>query len=225
VDLDSALSVGIKGLPGKIVAGSGWHTLSLRATNTSDKALGTVEWALYVDNFTESTQDKDLLSTYTQIQFQDDKGNWVSTDADFGNGIYIGETKLGAKDYVDLKLRLNISAKAPAGDGFALGLGSYVDTDQNCWHTTYSDWNFSVLAPGSDNTNPGEPKPGKGDKPDEGSQPTPQGGANPLPATGSLAETGSSSMVPVIGLVGGIAIVAGAGVVFAMKRRRNGATA
>ncbi|MFF1417251.1 LPXTG cell wall anchor domain-containing protein [Streptomyces sp. NPDC058280] len=222
-DLNSALELGITGLPGKIVAGSGWHSFSLRATNTSDKALGTVEWALFVDNFSESWEEKDWLSSYAEIEFQDKNGAWVSISDEFGTGAYFGETELGAKAYVDLKLRLNISAKAPAGDGYALGLAGYADADQNCYHSAYADWYFTVLASGSGNENPGEAEPGKGDKPSEG--PKPQGGAKELPATGSLAETGSSSMVPVIGMAGGIAIVAGAGVMFAMKRRRDDATA
>ncbi|CAM5671667.1 hypothetical protein SGLAM104S_06580 [Streptomyces glaucescens] len=42
-------------------------------------------------------------------------------------------------------------------------------------------------------------------------------------ATGSLAETGSSSVLQVIGLVGGFAVVAGAGAVYAVRRRKAGA--
>ncbi|MDX3852210.1 hypothetical protein [Streptomyces sp. AK02-01A] len=222
-DLDSALELGIKGLPGKIVAGSGWHSFSMRATNTSDKALGTVEWALFVDNFSESDQEKDWLSSYAEIQFQNEHGTWVSVTDELGTGVYFGETELGAKAYVDLKLRVNIGAKAPAGDGYTLGLAGYADDEKDCYHTAYADWYFEVLAAGSGNDDPGEAKPGKGDKPSEGTKP--QGGANELPATGSLAETGSSSVLPVIGTVGGIAVLAGAGVVFAMKRRRDDAVA
>ncbi|MEU3187087.1 LPXTG cell wall anchor domain-containing protein [Streptomyces sp. NPDC006923] len=223
VDLDSALELGIKGLPGKIVAGSGWHTFSMRATNTSDTALGTVEWALFVDNFSESDQEKDWLSTYAEIQFQDENGTWVSVSDEFGAGSYFGETELGAKTYVDLQLRVNIGAKAPAGDGYTLGLAGYADDDKDCYHTAYADWYFEVLATGSGNDNPGEAKPGKGDKPSTDTKP--QGGAKELPVTGSLAETGSSSMLPVLGTAGGIAVLAGAGVVFAMKRRRDDAVA
>ncbi|MFJ2443127.1 MULTISPECIES: LPXTG cell wall anchor domain-containing protein [unclassified Streptomyces] len=220
-DLDSALELGISGLPGRITAGSGWHAFTLRATNTSDKALGKIDWALFIDNESFDEDESKWLGTFTQVEFQDKSGKWLSA-GELGTGIYIGDTTLGAKAYVDLKLRLNIGAKAPAGNGYAVGLAAYTDSDTNCTLPSYSDWEFEVLSAGSKNDNPGKPKPGTGAKP---SETKPQGGANQLPPTGSLAETGSSSMVPVIGMVGGIAIVAGAGVMFAMKRRRHGDSA
>ncbi|MET9799373.1 LPXTG cell wall anchor domain-containing protein [Streptomyces sp. NPDC006368] len=226
IDLDNKLELGLKGLPGKITAGSGWHEFTLRATNSSDKALGTVQWALFVDNYSESDKEKDWLSEYAKIQFKNEHGKWESMADLVGNGAYFGETNLGAKAYVDLELRLNITAKAPAGEGYALGLGAYLDADKNCYHAAYSDWTFEVLKAGSGNEEPGEAKPGKGEKPDSNDGGTkPQGEAKPIPVTGNLAETGSSSMLPTIGIAGGIAIVAGAGVVFALKRRNSGATA
>ncbi|MFE0038035.1 LPXTG cell wall anchor domain-containing protein [Streptomyces sp. NPDC059015] len=226
-DLDGHLELAVKGLPGKIVAGSGWHEFSLRATNNSDKALGTVQWALFVDNdFSfESEDEKDWLSTYTQLQYKDENGKWDQLPEEFGNGAYFGETELGAKAFVDLKLRLNISSKAPAGDAYSIGFGGYVDSEKNCMHGTFSDWFFTVLSPGSDNEEPGEAKPGDGKDQDPKPNPKPQGGLKEIPVTGSLAETGSSSVLPAIGIAGGVALVAGAGVVFAMKRRKGDAVA
>ncbi|MEV7421266.1 LAETG motif-containing sortase-dependent surface protein [Streptomyces sp. NPDC091212] len=216
---DSALELGISGLPGKIVAGSGWHPFTLRATNTSDKALGRIDWALFVVNETESMKDKDQLGTYTTIQFQDKNGKWLEATQDIMSGVYIGDTTLKAKSYVDLKLRLNIGAKAPTDDSYAVGIAWYTDSDTDCEFSSFTDWTFEVLPAGQSNETPGKPTPGSTTKP---SDTKPQGGANPLPVTGSLAETGSSSMMPVIGTVGGIAVLAGAGVMFAMKRRRDG---
>ncbi|MFE0512487.1 LAETG motif-containing sortase-dependent surface protein, partial [Streptomyces sp. NPDC058964] len=78
---------------------------------------------------------------------------------------------------------------------------------------------------GSGNPDPGTAKPGdKGDKGGKISVKKPQGNVSELP-TGSLAETGSSSALPMIGLVGGLAVVAGAGAVFAVRRRRAGVEA
>ncbi|MFC3346865.1 LAETG motif-containing sortase-dependent surface protein [Streptomyces echinoruber] len=224
VDPESALSLEVSGLPGKIVAGSGWHNFTLTAANHSDKALGDVQWLAIVDNYSESDNEKDWLSTYAQLEyFNPQTKAWESLADDIGNGVYFGQTELGAKETVDIKLRVNISAKAPAGDGYTIGLGGYLDEEKNCVHSSFAVYEFTVLPAGSSNDNPGEAKPGKGDKPAGGKQP--QGGAEEIPATGSLAETGSSSALPMIGLVGGVAVVAGAGAVFVVRRRKAGSEA
>lgn len=224
-DDGSALTIGVSGLPGKIVAGSGWHKFTLTAANHSDQSLGTVDWFVLVDNDSVSENEKDWLSNYARVQYLDpETKTWKSISEDLGNGIFFGETDLGAKETVDIQLRLDITAKAPAGDGFTVGLGGYVDEKLNCVHNTFGYYEFTVLKPGSDNENPGQATPV--DKGDKGEKPAgdkkPQGGAAELPVTGSLAETGSSSMLPTIGLVGGIAVVAGAGAVFAVRRRKSG---
>ncbi|WP_242329352.1 LPXTG cell wall anchor domain-containing protein [Streptomyces formicae] len=135
-----------------------------------------------------------------------------------------------SQDFVKIDLRLTIDKSAPAGDSYSFGSGAYLgDVDgQECIAANEGQAvDFVVLAPGSSNENPGEAKPGEGDqKPgDKGPDTKPQGGIKELPVTGNLAETGSSSMLPTIGIAGGIAIVAGAGVVFAMKRRKGDAVA
>jgi LPXTG-motif cell wall-anchored protein len=220
VDVDSQLELSVAGLPGKIVAGSGWHKFTLTAANKSDKALGTVQWLAAVDNWSESDNEKDWLSTYAQLEyFNPASKTWESIADEVGNGWYFGETSLGAKEVVAIKLRVNISAKAPAGDGFTIGLGGYVDEEKNCVHSSFAFYEFTVLPAGSDNDNPGKPRPGKGDKPESGKEP--QGGADKIPATGNLAETGSSSMLPTIALVGGVAVVGGAGAVFVVRRRKS----
>ncbi|MEU3506844.1 LAETG motif-containing sortase-dependent surface protein [Streptomyces longwoodensis] len=224
VDVDSQLSLDVTGLPGKIVAGSGWHTFELRAANHSDEALGTVQWLAAVDNDSMSDDEDTWLSEFAQLQFFDPQTKaWESIADQVGNGFYFGETTLGARQTVDIKLRVDISRNAPVGDGYTVGLGGYVDSEKNCVHNAFALFEFTVLKPGSSNDDPGTAKPGKGEKPAGGK--APQGGAEELPATGSLAETGSSSALPVIGAVGGIAVVAGAGVVFAVRRRGSGAHA
>ncbi|MEV0320108.1 LAETG motif-containing sortase-dependent surface protein [Streptomyces sp. NPDC050658] len=226
-DADSQLQLNLSGLPGKIVAGSGWHQFNLTAANPSDEDLGEVQWLAAVDNFADSEDERDWLSTYAQIQyFNPDTKSWESIEDEVTGGLYFGTTELGAKEKVDIKLRLNISAKAPAGDGYALGLGGYLDSEQNCVHNSFAFYEFTVLKAGSNNENPGEAeeKPGHdGKKPQGGKEP--QGGAKEIPATGNLAETGSSSMLPTIGLVGGVAVVAGAGAVFVVRRKKADAAA
>ncbi|MCX4589842.1 LPXTG cell wall anchor domain-containing protein [Streptomyces sp. NBC_01549] len=221
MDPTSQLSLAVSGLPGKIVAGSGWHNFTLTAANHSDQSLGQVQWLATVDNYADSDNEKDWLSTYAQLEYFNPKSQtWESIADEVGNGFYFGETSLDAKQTVAIKLRVNIGAKAPAGDGYALGLGGYADQKQNCVHSAFALYELTVLKPGTSNDNPGQAKPGKGDKPSGGKQP--QGGAAEIPATGSLAATGSSSALPTIALVGGLAVVAGAGAVFVVRRRKSG---
>jgi LPXTG-motif cell wall-anchored protein len=221
VDPDSQLSISVSGLPGKIVAGSGWHNFTMTAANHSDKSLGTVQWLATVDNYSMSDDEKDWLSTYAKLEYFDPQTKaWESMADELGNGLYFGETPLGPKETVAIKLRVDITAKAPAGDGFSMGIGGYVDEEKNCVHSAFGFYEFTVLKPGSSNPDPGQAKPGKGTKPAGGKQP--QGGATELEPTGTLAHTGSSSALPVIGLVGGAAVVVGAGAVYVV-RRRNGA--
>ncbi|MGW6056610.1 LPXTG cell wall anchor domain-containing protein [Streptomyces sp. NPDC055189] len=224
-DVDSKLELGISGLPGKIVAGSGWHQFKLTAANPTDEDLGEVQWLAAVNNFTDSEKEKDWLANYAQIQYFDPETKaWESIADEVTGGLYFGTTELGAKEKVDIKLRLNISAKAPAGDGYALGLGGYLDSEQNCVHESFSFYEFTVLKAGSSNENPGEAEENEDGKKPQGGQ-KPQGGANKIPTTGSLAETGSSSALPTIGLVGGVAVIAGAGAVFVVRRKKADANA
>lgn len=188
-----------------------------------------MQWLAAVDNDSMSDDEDTWLSEFAQLQFFNPQTKaWESIADQVGNGFYFGETTLGARQTVDIKLRVNIARNAPVGDGYTVGLGGYVDSEKNCVHNAFALFEFTVLKPGSSNDDPGTAKPGKA-KPGKGEQPgggkQPQGGAEELPATGSLAETGSSSALPVIGAVGGIAVLAGAGVVFAVRRRSSGAHA
>ncbi|MEU6479591.1 LAETG motif-containing sortase-dependent surface protein [Streptomyces sp. NPDC047017] len=222
VDPDSQLTISVSGLPGRIVAGSGWHNFKLTAANHSDRSLGQVHWLALIDD--ESSDEEDGPGDYALLEyFNPTTKKWESLADQIGDGVYFGETPLGPKQTVDIALRVDITAKAAAGTAFSVGLGGYVDQDKNCVHNAFGYWAFTVLKPGSSNGDPGQAKPGSGHRPAGGKQP--QGGVAEIPATGRLAETGSSSMVPTIGIVGGVAVVVGAGALFAVRRRRSGADA
>ncbi|MEU6403516.1 hypothetical protein [Streptomyces sp. NPDC046985] len=209
----------VSGLPGKIVAGSGWHPFKLTAANHGDQSLGQVEWLALVDNDAMSDDEKDWLSTYAELEYFDPgTKTWESVADLFGNGVFFGETELGPKEKVDIQLRLDITAKAPTGAGYTLGLGAYLDQTRNCVHSAFTDYEFTVLRPGSGNEHPGDAKPGNGKPPTGGKRP--QGGVKELPSTGRLAETGAGSALPTVGLVGGVAVVVGAGAMFAVRRRK-----
>ncbi|OIK04930.1 hypothetical protein [Streptomyces monashensis] len=220
VDPDSQLSIDVSGLPGKIVAGSGWHDFTMTAANHSDQSLGTVQWLATVDNDTASDNEKDWLSTYAKLEFFNPRTkSWQSMADTVGNGLYFGTTSLGPKQTVGIKLRVDITAQAPAGDGFSMGFGGYVDTQKNCVHSAFGFYDFTVLKPGSSNPSPGQAKPGKGTTPTSGKEP--QGGATEIVPTGTLAHTGASSMLPTIALVSGVAVVVGAGALFSVRRRKG----
>jgi LPXTG-motif cell wall-anchored protein len=220
VDPGSQLSIDVSGLPGKIVAGSGWHNFTMTAANHSDKSLGTVQWLATVDNDTASDNEKDWLSTYAKLEYFNPRTKaWESMADEVGNGLYFGTTPLGPKETVGIKLRVDITAKAPAGDGFSMGFGGYVDQEKNCVHSAFGFYDFTVLRPGSSNPDPGQAKPGKGTKPAGGKEP--QGGAAEIAPTGTLAHTGSSSMLPAIAFAGGAAVVVGAGAMFTVRRRKG----
>ncbi|WP_344494847.1 LAETG motif-containing sortase-dependent surface protein [Streptomyces enissocaesilis] len=223
IDAESALRLDINGLPGKIVAGSGWHNFRMTASNITDEALGEVRWIAFVDNYSESDNESDWLSNHLQLQYLD---QGTKTWKPLQDEEFMGKTELGAKDVVDIQLRVNIDAKAPSGDSFALGLGAYLDSEEECYRQALGFWEFSVLAPGADNENPGRPTPVEPpvEKPVV-SPKEPQGGAKEIPVTGSLAETGSSSAMPMFALAGGAAVALGVGAMFVVRRRKAGSEA
>ncbi|UUS32566.1 MULTISPECIES: LPXTG cell wall anchor domain-containing protein [Streptomyces] len=216
-DADSAdVHTELRGMPSKVVAGSGWKNFTFRVTNKSDRDFEQVE--AYVAAEAVDGESFEDISGFVTIQV--DLGDGFETIDDVEG--YFGQTALKAGEYADAPMRLKVDAKAPAGFGMAFTLGVNVTEGNVCEYGEVNIYDFDILAAG---TKPGdvddaEPKPGK-----PGNKPNPQGELSELPVTGSLAETGSSSMLPTIGIAGGVAIVAGAGVVFALKRRNNGATA
>lgn len=221
-DPGSVLQLTISGLPSKIVAGSGWHQFTMHAANPTDQALGSVKWMTVVDNFSNSNNEKDWLSTYAHLEYFDGT-SWQSIEKMVGTGMTFGETTLGAQQTIDIKLRVSIDAKAPVGAGAAFGFGGYIDSAKNCVHSTYAEYDFTVAAPGSTGTvPPAQPKP----KPKPPTKVTTQeGGATLLPPTGSLAHTGASDATPMIAGIGAAAVLLGAGAMFAVRRRKGSAQA
>ncbi|MFH8804474.1 LAETG motif-containing sortase-dependent surface protein [Streptomyces sp. NPDC017936] len=211
---DTKVDVSITGLPGKIAAGSGWHKFSLDVYNDSDSALQDLS---FLAGASSDELGEDLFES-EQVQLQawnpDDKV-WENVD-EFGYAVgFVGYTDELKPEYeVNIPLRVNVKASAPVGSGFSLGATIYGDGDANCTGFGEVSYKFKIVAAGTDTD---------GTKPQEGgkapvtdtkpSSTTPQ-------VTGSLAETGSSSALPMIGLVGGVAVVAGAGAVFAVRRRK-----
>jgi hypothetical protein len=216
----SDLELSITGLPGKIAAGSGWHKFTLNVFNSSDAIVKEID---YIAGASFDKDGQNLFETkQVELQSLDPETNTWETLDEEGQAVgYIGSSNELKPGYeVNLPLRLNVKASAPAGAGFTLGGGIYIG-DKDCLGFQDVAYKFQIVKPGTDT---GGTKPQEGGKvPVPSEKPDTNTAGN---VTGNLAETGSSSILPTVGIAGGIAVVAGAGVVFAMKRRRSdGATA
>ncbi|WP_307661625.1 hypothetical protein [Streptomyces sp. V1I1] len=220
---EAPLKVALKGFPEKIVAGSGWKNFKFTIKNTGKKDLKQVNVYTVATMLADADKDTDrLIEKYAHFEYRGKGGKWINDFAGsgFNNGFFIGQFRLDAGKSASVDLRVKIDKGAPTGDGLAIAAGGYQKGD-----TCYDNgdvYPFQVLKAGSIPGDVDDSKP-NGDKPKDVK---PQGEAKEIPVTGNLAETGSSSILPTVGIAGGIAVVAGAGVVFAMKRRRSdGATA
>ncbi|GGR97313.1 hypothetical protein GCM10010269_40160 [Streptomyces humidus] len=225
-DLDEKLTAEIKGLPSKIVAGSGWHDFEFVVDNDSDQDLKNV----YIDAFMEYGDETDTLLSegLAVIQVKED-GKWTSGyqdsyEGENGKQVVTGSfvgllDTLEKNSSTSLDLRVKVKASAPAGSSFALSEAIYAGQGSACYGNGDA-YDVQIVAAGGKADGAGDAKP-NGDKPTDGVKA--QGGAKPI--SGSLASTGSDSALPMIGLVGGVAVVAGAGAVFAARRRKAGAHA
>ncbi|MFG2960523.1 LPXTG cell wall anchor domain-containing protein [Streptomyces sp. NPDC048291] len=218
---DAKVSADVKGLPGKIVAGDGFHGFELVVTNDAEADVEGVAFYAEIENY--ALDESKYLSPYVDLEFKNpDTGSWDRIGDDDWAGdyfFYVPKLKSGASTSVDL--RVSVDAKAPAGDAYSFGSGAYLDKVQglDCIAEGWAQYDFTVLKAGSSNPAPGTATPG-----DDGGRDSvkkPQGDVSDLP-TGNLADTGTSSALPVIGLVGGVAVVVGAGAVVLVRRRRTG---
>ncbi|MFJ9035437.1 LPXTG cell wall anchor domain-containing protein [Streptomyces sp. NPDC102406] len=207
----------LRGLPSKIVAGDGWHGFSFRVTNKTDVAFESVSADLYAFAYAYDANTTEITK-YLHVQYSDASG-WHDLDT----GLYADNTlsfgaagALAPGEHADLKLRIQVGAKAPTGIGGSVAFATSVNTDGVCGFNVPEDqeYRFEILAAGSE---PGKVPPATS-APRPSNTPAPQSSSTPL--AGSLAETGSSSMLPTLGLVGGVAVVAGAGVVYSVRRRK-----
>lgn len=224
-DYDNAqVSADVKGLPGKIVAGDGFHNFELVVTNDSTADIKGVAFYAEIENY--EIDEAKFLSPHVDLEFKNtETGTWDRIGDDGWAGdyfFYVAKLKAKASESVDL--RVSISEQAPAGDAYSFGSGAYIDNvdGQDCIAEGWAEHDFQVLKAGASNPDPGTATPDDSGPKDPVQKP--QGDVSDLP-TGNLADTGSSSALPMIGLVGGVAVVAGAGAVFAMRRRKAGTEA
>lgn len=218
---DENLRTSLTGLPSKIVAGSGFHGFKLNVTNKGGNSYKRVDLGVFTAQVDEDSWEES--TGHLSLQYKDpESGVWtdISLDENDEGAGYLGYTDVKAKESLSIDLRLSVDKKAPAGFGFAISIGAYADDKGNCvFSDDESFYEFDILAADSEPGDVDDAEPQEGGKKPLPSKPS---GNTEIQPQGNLAQTGSSSMLPTVGIAGGLAVVAGAGVVFAMKRRRSG---
>ncbi|MFD9572377.1 LAETG motif-containing sortase-dependent surface protein [Streptomyces sp. NPDC059982] len=222
----------LRGLPGKIVAGSGWHEFTYRVSNVSKTTVMETDVSIWLGTADSKLDDVAQLAV-TVEWFNPGSGQWKPIEGEgagvFDNDGFATAKKLKPGEYADARMRIKIGDKATPGTGYFFTIGHSYGEDGQCGFDGISQFDFTVLAPGTkpggvDDAKGKPAKPGTPGRPDPkgdgGHQPAPQGGRAELPVSGHLAETGSSSTLPAVAAVGGAAVVAGAGAVFLVRRRR-----
>ncbi|MFF2844980.1 LAETG motif-containing sortase-dependent surface protein [Streptomyces sp. NPDC058001] len=211
------LKVGLSGLPGKIVAGSGWHPFTLSVKNSSDV---TFEDVIFYAGVGPNDEEAENAFRASQVRLQAKVGGvWEDVVDEEGYSMnFLDLSTIPAGKTLNYQLRLDVRSNAPIGSALTIGGGFYLDEAAQCVGSEQVGYVIEIVKPGTgtDGTKPQEG--GKAPIPTE----KPNSG-NTQKVTGNLAETGSSSALPVIGLVGGIAVVAGAGAVFVVRRRKSDA--
>ncbi|OIJ99123.1 LAETG motif-containing sortase-dependent surface protein [Streptomyces colonosanans] len=214
----SKLNTTINGLPGKIVAGSGWHPFTLTVKNPTKSAAQDVIFYAGVGPNDENAQNP-FKASQVQLQAKVD-GVWVDIEDEGYSVGFLDLSDVGAGKTVNYQLRLNVKANAPIGTGLTIGGGVYFDEEAECLGADEAHYIIEIVKGGTDTD---------GTRPQEGGKvPVPTGKPNQTntqQVTGTLASTGSSSMLPTIALIGGVAVVAGGGAVFAVRRRKTGGVA
>ncbi|MEU0299650.1 LPXTG cell wall anchor domain-containing protein [Streptomyces sp. NPDC006175] len=228
----------LRGLPSKIVAGSGWHDFTYRVTNVSTTKVMETDVSLYLGTADPDLDDIAELAV-TVEWFNPATDTWKPIEGEgagvLDNDEFATVKTLGPGEYADARMRIKVGASAKAGDGYFFTIGHSYGEDGQCGFDDISQFDFTVLAPGSE---PGavedsEGKPGAVDEAGAGvpagahggNKPAPQGELGEIPVSGKLAETGSSSTVATTAALGAAAVALGAGAVFVVRRRGTAGSA
>ncbi|MFD7897216.1 hypothetical protein [Streptomyces sp. NPDC059743] len=193
-------------------------------TNGTDKTLDEVSPYVYFHATDKSGYN--VIDDAFHLQWSTTASPaWKNVGED-GYGGSISPLKAGA--HADMKLRLKVDAKAPAGDGLAFVAGNYVNGDESCGGNLPGEYAFELLAAGSvvddvddvDDAKPGKTTPQTPDNRPQGVTSTTPVDAGNAVGTGSLASTGSSSALPQFAAAAGAAVALGAVAVFVVRRRK-----
>lgn len=220
---EDSVRTSLRGLPARIVAGSGWHEFTYRALNISDRTLERVNLDMELGTVDHRVSDiSELLLTVEW--FDTANGQWRTTTERGKDlwGYFAGAKNIKAGEYVDARMRIKVDAKAPAAAGFFFTFGySMGEGDGRCGSGDLYQWDFTIDTAGTKPTkDDAKGKPVKPGTPGAQNRPIPQGDRTELPVSGRLAETGSSSTAPVVAAIGAAAVAAGGGALFTARRRK-----
>ncbi|MGA5868448.1 peptidase [Streptomyces cinereoruber] len=223
---DKSVTVALSG-PKKVTAGTS-ALFSLRVSNTSEKTFDEVEAYAFAAALPDSIEEDDFFEDYITVEWSSAAHPKWTEVTEENDAVRVGSLVKGG--HADVKLRLTLDSKTPAGPGVVFAIGAYENNDGSCgFGEEFATADFEILA-------------AKGDKPTPAPSPstttpapaptagntgtTQQGGSSGTPVTGgTLAATGSNDVLPQLGLAAGAAVVLGAGAVFAVRRRKAGAQA
>ncbi|GAA3392337.1 LPXTG cell wall anchor domain-containing protein [Streptomyces roseoviridis] len=215
---DKNLVTSITG-PKKVTAGTS-GVFTFRITNKGKTELGEVGGYAEVFDISEDTS-KHLTLAWSSATSP--KWQTLGVGDDFSS---LSSLKPGKS--FDVKLKVTVGAKAPAGDGFLFGAAGYVNKDGSCGSDEEGSYaEFGIVKPGKPT------KPGTGSTGGNGNT-SPQGGQSNTAVTGgttgsttggNLANTGAGSATTSIALAAGAAVVLGAGAMVVVRRRKAGADA
>ncbi|MFC8880664.1 peptidase [Streptomyces cinereoruber] len=223
---DKSVTVALSG-PKKVTAGTS-ALFSLRVSNTSEKTFDEVEAYAFAAALPDSIEEDDFFEEYITVEWSSAAHPKWTEVTEENDAVRIGSLVKGG--HADVKLRLTLDSRTPAGPGVVFAVGAYENNDGSCgFGEEFATADFEILA-------------AKGDKPTPAPSPstttpapaptagntgtTQQGGSSGTPVTGgTLAATGSNDVLPQLGLAAGAAVVLGAGAVFAVRRRKAGAQA
>ncbi len=212
----------LRGLPTKIVAGSGWHAFTFRVSNLTAKDFESTSAQVFGSSFAATEDnDEDAPDTSRHLHLQwSDGDRWHDIDIDRAHDrSFPTSGELAVREHADVPLRIKIDAAAPAGAGAVVPIAASVNADGTCSDSVPEDGyvDFDILAAAPASSAPATSSPSS----PAATTPSPSVGSSASPQSGgSLAATGAGSLVPTAGVAGALAVVAGAGVVYSVRRRR-----
>ncbi|MFD7500300.1 hypothetical protein [Streptomyces sp. NPDC059850] len=140
---------GLRGLPGTIVAGSGWHEFTYRVTNVSTVTVMETVISLY-----PGTADPDLDDIaelgMTVEWFNPEAGTWKPIEGEGAEPLdnddfaTLGMVKPG--EHTDAAMRIKIAKTAKAGTGYFFTHGYSYGEDDQCGFDEISQFDFTVVS-------------------------------------------------------------------------------
>ncbi|MGC5542033.1 LPXTG cell wall anchor domain-containing protein [Streptomyces griseus] len=243
-----AVRTTLLGLPGEIVAGSGWKNFTFRVANTSDRLMKSIDAWVMKGVYAPADDFKNLEYLLTLEWYDQDTGTWETAEPGYGHRFDLPGLSPGA--HIDIELRIKVDAKAPPGQGSVVVAAGYRDENDVCGRSEGDDdteatgYDFAIVTADSgppttktpvDSDEPAFPshQPARPEAPRDtgtatsGAEPAgglpgvTKGPGSPVASDGSLAHTGSDSTARWLLGAGCTSIALGSALAVAARRRRR----